>query len=363
MPPDHGLADKKSLGVKGSKTQLTYAFTANADGSEKLAPLVIGKAHKPRAFQNKTGRQLGFNYQNNAKAWMTAVIYQEWLQDWDHELGSKNRKVLLLQDNFSGHIIPDGLQNIHIENFRPNLTSHVQPMDQGIIWCFKAHYRATYIERAIDCYELGTTPSDIYDIDQLQAMRLADAAWCRVDVTTIQNCWAKAGILPSMDLDVAQPNPLIPISSLLSSDADGRDPIIQAEQEVEHMLDELQSAGILQHCNRMGLQELLNPADEAWLMDETTDDEIFQAVMAVQEAQDEARPVAGGGDSDDNVDHPPTRQEVLAAVAIVNNYIVALDDPVAHKLEANLGLFRRQLRSEQSCAMVPTCITDFFPHI
>src|SRR5712675_1508553 len=124
-------------------------------------------------------------------------------------------------------------------------------------------------------------------------MRLADAAWHRVDVTTIQNCWAKAGILPSMDLDVAQPNPLISISSLLSSNADDRDPIIQVKQEVEHMLDELQSAGILPHCNWMGLQELLNPADEAWLVDETTDDEIFQAVMAVQEAQDEARPVAG----------------------------------------------------------------------
>ena len=129
------------------------------------------------------------------------------------------------------------------------------------------------------------------------------------------------------------------------------------------MLDELQSAGILQHCNQIGLQELLNPADEAWLMDKTTDNEIFQVVMTVQEAQDEARPVAGGGDSDDNVDPPPTCQEVLVAVAIINNYIVTLDDPVACKLEVNLGSFRRQLRSEQPHAMVPTCVTNFFPHI
>jgi hypothetical protein len=41
---------------------MTYAFTSNADGSEKLKPLVIGKAHKPRAFGGKTGSQLGFNY-------------------------------------------------------------------------------------------------------------------------------------------------------------------------------------------------------------------------------------------------------------------------------------------------------------
>ena len=98
---------------------------------------------------------------------MTASLYQEWLRQWDHELGIRERKVVLLQDNFSGHIIPDGLQNIRIANFKPNLTAHVQPMDQGIIRCFKAHYRANFIQRAIDHYDAGVTPSEIYDINQL----------------------------------------------------------------------------------------------------------------------------------------------------------------------------------------------------
>jgi DDE superfamily endonuclease len=119
--------------VKGRKVQLTYVFTSNADGSEKLPPIVIGKAHKPRAFQKKTGTWLGFYYWNNVKAWMTLVLYQEWIQQWDWELQAKNCKVLLLQDNFSGHIVPDSLWNIHIKNFELNLTAHVQPMDQGII--------------------------------------------------------------------------------------------------------------------------------------------------------------------------------------------------------------------------------------
>jgi len=47
MPPDQGLADKKSPRVKGKKVWLTYLFTLNADGSEKLSPLIIGKAKKP----------------------------------------------------------------------------------------------------------------------------------------------------------------------------------------------------------------------------------------------------------------------------------------------------------------------------
>ena len=133
MPPDCGLSDKQQSGVKGQKTRLTYVFTANADGSEKLKPLVIGKAFKPRAFENKTGGQLGFLYHNNAKAWMTT-------QDCDLQLKMLTRNILLLQDNFSGHIVPEGLQHIRVENFKANLTAHVQPNDTGIIWCFKAHY-------------------------------------------------------------------------------------------------------------------------------------------------------------------------------------------------------------------------------
>ena len=145
---------------------------------------------------------------------MTANLYQEWLQQWDCELGMRGRKVVLLQDNFSGHSIPDGFQNICVANFKLNLTAHVQPMDQGIIRCFKAHYHARFIQRAISHYDAGVNPSEIYDTNQLQAMQLADLAWHKMDTITIRNCWHKAGILPTMDSFVpAQPTVLI--SSLL----------------------------------------------------------------------------------------------------------------------------------------------------
>jgi hypothetical protein len=92
---------------------------------------------------------------------MTAHLYQDWIQQWDKELRAKGRKILLLQDNFSGHIVPDNLQNIRVENFEPNLTAHVQPNDQGIIRCFKAHYRARFIQRAVNRYDKGITPAEI----------------------------------------------------------------------------------------------------------------------------------------------------------------------------------------------------------
>jgi hypothetical protein len=192
MPPDRGLSDQKSSGVKGTKAWLTYLLALNADGSEKLPPLIIRKFRKPQAFDNKTAAEHGFQYWNNVKAWMTGEIYQEWLRQWDFDLGTRNRKIILLQDNFSGHIVPVGLKNIHVINFKPNLTAHVQPMDQGIIRFFKAHYQAKFIQCTINCYNQGITPSKIYKINQLQAMELAALAWHKVDTTMIRHCWHKA---------------------------------------------------------------------------------------------------------------------------------------------------------------------------
>ena len=96
MPPDHGLINKQLHGVKGSKSRLTYAFTMNADGSERLPPFVIGKSAKSLVFQKKSGKQLGFYYRNNAKAWMTTVLYQEWICNWDNDLRKAKCHILLL---------------------------------------------------------------------------------------------------------------------------------------------------------------------------------------------------------------------------------------------------------------------------
>ena len=185
MPPDHGLANKQNSRVKGKKLRLMYLLMVNADSLTKMPPFIIQKAHKPWAFKNKTGVELGFQYWNNTKAWMTASLYQEWLLDWDRKLRSEDQKVVLLQDNLSGHVVPEALTNICVINFEPNLTAHVQPNDQGIIHCFKVKYHAQFIHHAIHLYETGVTPSQIYDIDQLEAMLLAHDAWNEVDTTMI----------------------------------------------------------------------------------------------------------------------------------------------------------------------------------
>ena len=144
-------------------------------------------------------------------------------------MGARKCKIVLLQDNFSGHIILDGLQNICVMNFKPNLIAHVQPIDQGIISCFKGHYHAGFIQHLVNCYDTNITPSEIYKIDQLQAMYLANITWQEVDTTMIRNCWHKAGIMPTIDSPTAPTQPAIPISSLLHTPSNNQDPPMTAK--------------------------------------------------------------------------------------------------------------------------------------
>lgn len=293
---------------------------------------------------------------------MTGDLYRDWIQQWDRELQVKKQKALLLQDNFSGHIVPSGLQCIRVENFPPNLTAHVQPKDQGIIQCFKAHYWANFIQCAIDRYDQGITPGDIYEINQLQAMRLADEAWREVDTTTIRNCWHKAGILP--DSNSPPPtNPSILVLSLLHESSSCMDPVVQAEKQVESVLDELVATGVLQKGNQMDIESLLNPLGESHVMTETSDKEIYQAVMDAIDACENIE-INGGNDIDDNLnarlEPHPTRRDVLKAASTIGTYVGTINDPLARKMESILGSFNRQLRLDEASTMKATCLMDYF---
>jgi hypothetical protein len=356
--------DKPSSGTKGNKKRLTYAFTANADGTEKLPPFVIGKAAKPRAFEKKSGAQLGFYYRNNATAWMTTKIYQEWLRDWDEKLRRQKRRILLLQDNFSAHTVPNDLTNICVENFKPNLTAHIQPNDAGIIRCFKAHYRSKFVGRAIDRYDNDITPALIYEINQLEAMRLADAAWREVDTTTIRNCWRKTGIVPEVPSHAVETTPTVPISSLLNglnSKPSGGDALVHAEKGVSSSLDQLEARGVLQRRNRMDLEELLNPSFEKELISTVSDEEIFKSVQDMLEAE-QMMEVDGGDDLEEAAEVKPTRKEALTAAFTLQRYVADINKPFARKLEGILASFGHQTRLEEVSAMETTHITDYFTH-
>lgn len=78
-PPDRGLVTQQMSGKKKEKFCISIGLACNADGSKRLEPFFISKAKKPRCFKKQTPEQWGFYYRNNKKAWMTAVIFEEYV--------------------------------------------------------------------------------------------------------------------------------------------------------------------------------------------------------------------------------------------------------------------------------------------
>ena len=106
LTPNSTLTTGAVRGMKKCKDRLTVALCSNADGSHKCKPLVIGKSKRPQCFGTHFDPNVYVTYVNNTKAWMTGVIFQEWLQKFNLIMKKRSRNVLLLLDNAGSHTEP-----------------------------------------------------------------------------------------------------------------------------------------------------------------------------------------------------------------------------------------------------------------
>ncbi|XP_049302053.1 jerky protein homolog-like [Bactrocera dorsalis] len=67
--------EKTAPGRKIAKDRITYMLCANADGSHKLKPLIIGKSANPRCFK---GFENPLEYDNSQKSWMNSELFFRW---------------------------------------------------------------------------------------------------------------------------------------------------------------------------------------------------------------------------------------------------------------------------------------------
>lgn len=173
------LSDKGDdcAGSKQSKQRVTLLLGANMDGSDRLRPLLIGKFASPRCLKNV--HSLPVTYKSSKKAWMTSTLWEEWLRSFDKKMAQQKRKVLLFADNCPAHPVVSGLKAVIVHFLPPNTTSVLQPMDQGVIQCFKSWYKKLLLGKRIEALDDGTD----FKVDVLQAMHCTAMAWDHVSGT------------------------------------------------------------------------------------------------------------------------------------------------------------------------------------
>ncbi|XP_050712598.1 tigger transposable element-derived protein 7-like [Eriocheir sinensis] len=218
--PRSTQASKDLTSVPGHKTvkdRLSILVCANADGSHKLQPVIVGKGRRPRALKDVMTK-LPVIYHSAPSAWVTQNVVEECFhKTFDpavsqyqlrfYGIASNEIKALLILDNAPAH--PSATKLCSKDGkikalFLPaNTTSLTQTMDQGVIESAKRHYRKLFLQRCLVVPEDGMNEPDYVDrrgkktLENFKSYSIKDAifnwaeAWKQVPLATLKNAWCK----------------------------------------------------------------------------------------------------------------------------------------------------------------------------
>ena len=104
-------------GGKFAKERLSIMLCCSATG-EKLKPLVIGNAARPRAFKQNsvTPDNPPVTWKHNKKAWMTTAVFEDWLTQLSETMKKKKGRIILFVDNATSHVVSKKLCNVHVNS-------------------------------------------------------------------------------------------------------------------------------------------------------------------------------------------------------------------------------------------------------
>ncbi|KAM7301103.1 tigger transposable element-derived protein 4-like [Ixodes scapularis] len=346
MLPDRSLCfDGDSCkGGKNSKDRITVMVGANAVGTEKLPLLIIGKAKNPRCFKGmkklsvgdkevqlvvvgstsdsrsfKHTGQVAVWYSSNTKAWITHLLFEDYLRRLDRVFEHQKRRVVIFVDNCGAHGAVDNLKAIRLEFLPPNTTSVLQPMDQGIIQNVKVHYRARLLRRTVLCLDNGKR----YAVDLHAAVKMLTDAWIAVRPSTIANCFNHAGFCASVES----------LADNASLDHQEAEDIAAAADVDESLFADLRDSG-MDIPDAATFSAFADLDSNLELCAELTDEEIVRQVLGQPEED---------SDSDDNDHHAqPSTADITSALTLLSN--VYSENMTLAQMQADVISRRRKMK-------------------
>ncbi|XP_054281171.1 jerky protein homolog-like [Macrosteles quadrilineatus] len=202
--PTKSLVSKKEMsapGFKASKSRITAMVCANKTGTHRLPLLIIGKSKNPRCFKGIV--KLPLTYKSQKNSWMDTSIFVEWYDTVfipevkkQHIATGSSGNVLLIIDNAPSHPSSMDLDRedgkFKVVFLPPNVTSVLQPMDQGVIESFKRYYRKALLRMVLLGQEEDKPILQLYKaINMKDAVYMAAEAWDCVKETTLKKAWNK----------------------------------------------------------------------------------------------------------------------------------------------------------------------------
>lgn len=342
MLPAKTLAARDEMsapGHKKSKERLTILACSNASGNLKLKPMVIGKSKKPRAFKNMEMSNLPVYYRNQKSAWMDATLFKAWFEEEfvptvEQFLKSKNlpRKALLLLDNAPSHpaeLIDGDIKTIFLP---PNVTSLIQPLDQGVLENLKRNYKRCLLRALLDGLEENCSVSDcLKKVSLKDVIYWITEAWDSVRPETLERSWRK----------------LMNTGESMQQDGHNSDDDFDEEDNLP-LLELLRNFPAHEAIDETDVDNWINADDD---VNEYSDDMIATMVMNQEDEQ---------SDSDDDpeevqkMSHSDGLRALETAISYIEQEGATPSDVMLFRRWRNIAAKKRTTSTKQSS------LTDFF---
>ncbi|XP_071527669.1 uncharacterized protein [Panulirus ornatus] len=203
----NSLPETLGHGAFVGSEKMSVILACNLAGTERRPAVVIGRA------QSLNSLTLPASFHHHPKSAITLDFFSSWLREWDRELRSKRKKVVVLLNKAPHH--PENLHlfNISVTFFPPGTATVLQPLRLGIIYTFKALYRHQQFKHIMAktqaneqmahtnmfSHSILTPPSVNQCVSALDAVFMIYKAWRHVSPETIVKGVVKAGLSKDVD--------------------------------------------------------------------------------------------------------------------------------------------------------------------
>ena len=251
--------------------------------------------------------------------------------------------------NRSGRLTVTGEILLRVEFLPANTTSICQPLDQGIIRTFKAHYKRRWLQYQLDNYEAAEDPHKKMNV--LQALRWATEAWqAGVTSITIANCWLKSRVLQGQ---------MTPLTRWKAQQMGWEEAVKQDEALYDQIVTQARDA-LKELENRQFIKEgqhiatFLNPPDE--IIDDIPDNDQFIEQLAESYAKG---PEIDPDAPETPIPKPISIPQALGALTTLRSF--AEQQQRDHRdLIRQLGTLEREMKALQMSSRSQTSLERFF---